>query len=161
METLYVDSLQFLYHLALAILVGGGLVLGAAVAPAIFARVRSRAEAGAIFGAALQRWDGLAILCVFVAVATSALKAGAFELTGAPDARLVARWSALAILAASVIYSSGWANPVARSLRGQTAAWDDLPDTAPLRLEFAKLHASSSRAMRLAVLSGLVAMFLS
>lgn len=160
-ETLYVDSLQFLYHLALAILVGGGLVLGGAVAPAIFATVRSRGEAGSIFGAALARWDGLAILCVFAVVVTSALKAGAFELTGAPDTRLVLRWVALLILCASVIYSSGWANPVARSLRAQTPSWDDLPESAPLRREFAKMHASSSRAMRLAVLSGLVAMFLS
>ncbi|MEK7863860.1 MAG: DUF4149 domain-containing protein, partial [Chloroflexota bacterium] len=155
METIYVDSLQFLYHLALAILVGGGLVLGAAVAPAIFATMRSRGEAGALFGAALARWDGLAILCVVVVVITSGLKAGAFELSGAPEGRLVARWVALLVLCASVIYSSGWANPVARSLRAQTPSWDDLPETTPLRQEFAKMHASSSRAMRLAVLSGL------
>lgn len=161
METLYVDSLQFLYHLGLAILVGGGLVLGAAVAPAIFAAMRSRAEAGSVFGAVLARWDGLAILCVFVVVATSALKAGAFEVSGAPDTRLVVRWIALLILCASVTYSSGWANPVARSLRAQSPSWDDLPETTPLRQEFAKAHASSSRAMRLAVLAGLVAMFLS
>ena len=32
-ETLYTDTLQFLYHLSLAMLVGGGFVLGAAAAP--------------------------------------------------------------------------------------------------------------------------------
>jgi hypothetical protein len=32
METLYFDILQFVYHLALAILVGGALVLGMAAA---------------------------------------------------------------------------------------------------------------------------------
>jgi len=52
-ETLYFDLLQFVYHLALAILVAGALVLGAAAAPAIFASVRSRGEAGAMFGAVL------------------------------------------------------------------------------------------------------------
>jgi len=159
-ENLYFDTIQFLYHLALAILVGGGLVLGAAVAPAIFRTVRSRGEAGAIFGAVLSGWDGLAILCVITVVITSALKAG-FEITGAPEVRLVVRWVALVVLAAAVLYSSGYANPVARSLRAQTSAWDDLPESSPLRREFAALHASSSRAMRLGIVAGLVALALS
>jgi hypothetical protein len=97
---------------------------------------------------------------VILVVITSALKAGV-EITGAPDLRLLVRWSALAVLGAAVLYSSGWANPVARSLRKQTPAWDDLPDSAPLRREFAKLHASSSRAMRLGVSAGAIALFLS
>ena len=74
MDTLYIDTLQFVYHLALAILVGGALVLGSAAAPGIFRTVRSRGEAGAIFGAVLARWDGLAILCVIAVVLTSVLK---------------------------------------------------------------------------------------
>jgi hypothetical protein len=72
-ETLYFDILQFTYHLALAILVGGALVLGAAAAPAIFSAVASRGEAGAIFGAILARDDGLAILSVVLVVVTSVL----------------------------------------------------------------------------------------
>ncbi len=39
-ETLSFDLLQFLYHLALTVLVGGSLVLGTAVAPALFASSR-------------------------------------------------------------------------------------------------------------------------
>ena len=161
MDTLYTDMLQFVYHLALAILVGGALVLGSAAAPAIFRTVRSRGEAGAIFGAVLARWDGLAILCVIAVVLTSVLKAGAYEVNGVPELRLVARWIAIVLLVAAVLYSSGWANPVARSLRAQSPAWDDLPDSAPLRQEFAKLHRSSSGAMRLAVIAGLIVLFLS
>ena len=161
METLYGDTLQFLYHLAVAILVGGGLVLGSAVAPAIFKTVASRGEAGAIFGAALARWDGLAIFCVILVVLTSALKAGAYEVSGVPEARLIARWVALAVMVVAVIYSSGWANPVARSLRAQAPAWDDMPENTPLRREFAALHRRSSRAMRVAIIAGLVALFLS
>jgi len=159
-ETIYFDTLQFLYHLALAILVGGGLVLGAAAAPGIFKTVRSRGEAGAIFGAVLARWDGLAILCVITVVITSALKAG-FEMTGAPETRLIVRWVALVVLAAAVLYSSGYANPVARSVRAQANEWDDLPESSPLRREFAGLHASSSRAMRIGIIAGLVALALS
>ena len=160
-ETLYVDSLQFLYHLALAVIVGGSLALGAAAAPAIFRTVASRGEAGAIFGEALRRWDGVAVLAVAVAVITSVLKAGAFELSGAPETRLIVRWAALAVMAAAVVYSSGWANPVARSIRAQARDWDSEPEGSPLRIEFAKLHRSSSGAMRIAIVAGLVALFLS
>ena len=160
-DTLYADTLQFLYHLALAILVGGGLVLGSAVAPAIFRSIPSRGEAGAVFGAALARWDGLAIFCVILVVVTSVLKAGAYEVSGAPEARLIVRWIALIVMSAAVIYSSGWANPVARSLRAQVREWDEEPESSPLRREFNGLHKSSSRAMRVAIVAGLIAMFLS
>lgn len=160
MDTLYFDVVRSVYHLALAILVGGGLVLGAAAAPAIFATVRSRGEAGSIFGAVLARWDGLAIFCVIVLVIASALMAG-IEIIGSPEPRLVARWVALGILGVAVLYASGWASPVARSIRAQTPAWDDLPESAPARIEFAKMHRASSSAMRVGIVAGLVAMFLS
>jgi len=156
-ENLYFDTVQFLYHLALAILVGGGVVLGAVVAPAVLQTMSSEGGTRGLFPA---RWDGLAILAVIVVVITSVLKIG-FEITGAPEPRLVARWVALFFLSAAVIYSSGWANPVARSLRSQTPAFDDLPESTAVRREFAKLHASSSRAMRLGIVAGLVALLLS
>jgi hypothetical protein len=164
-ETLYPDTLQFLYHLSLAMIVGGGFVLGSVVAPAVLRTVSSerggRGMFGSIFSAALARWDGLAIFCVVLVVVTSVLKAGAFEVSEAPEGRLIARWIALAIMAVAVIYSSGWANPVARSLRAQAPAWDEMPETTPLRREFNALHRRSSRAMRVAIVAGLVAMFLS
>jgi len=161
METIYFDTLQFVYHLALAVLVGGALVLGAAAAPAIFASVRSRGEAGTIFGAVLGRYDGLATACVVLIVLTSLLKAAAFEVTGTPEARLIARWLALLVLCSATLYSSAWTNPVARGVRAQTPGWDDLGDDAPMRREFASLHRSSRRAMSVAILAGIVAMFLS
>lgn len=160
METLYFDVLQFVYHFALAILVGGALVLGAAAAPAIFASVRSRGEAGSIFGAVLGRYDGLAILCVVLIVLTSILKAAAFEVTGAPETRLVLRWIALLVLCGATLYASAWASPVARTVRAQTPGWDDLREDAPLRREFQSLHRSARRAMTVAIVAGIIAMFL-
>jgi hypothetical protein len=161
METLYFDTLQFVYHLALAILVGGAVVLGLAAAPAIFATVSSRGEAGTIFGAVLGRYDGLAILSVILIVLTSILKAIAFEVIGVPETRLVVRWLALLVLCGATLYSSAWASPVARALRAQTPGWDDLRDDAPVRREFQSLHRSARRAMTVAILAGLVAIFLS
>ena len=160
METLYSDVLQFLYHFALAFIVGGGLALGGIVAPTLF-RKSPRSEAGTLFGEILAGWDALAILCVVLIVVTSALKAGAYEVNGAPEGRLIARWIALAVMAVAVLYSSGWASPVARSIRKQTRDFDDLPPSAPARIEFAKLHRSSSGSMRLAILAGAIALLLS
>lgn len=161
METLYFDLLQFLYHLALAVLVGGPLVLGTAVAPGIFASARSRSEAGTLFGGVLARFDGLAILALVVLFLTSLLKAGAFEVTGSVEPRLIARWLVLVLLALATLYSSGWANPVARSIRGATPGFDDLPAGSSAKVEFARLHARSRRAMSAAVIFGLLALFLS
>jgi uncharacterized membrane protein len=159
-ETLSFDLLQFLYHVALAILVGGSLVLGAAVAPALFATSRSRADAGTLFGSVLARFDGLAIFSVIVLTVTSVLKALAFEVTTTPDTRLVVRWVALAGLAVATLYSSAWANPVARQIRSATPGFDEQPQNSPLRMEFTKLHQRSRRAMSVAVVFGLLALFL-
>jgi hypothetical protein len=89
------------------------------------------------------------------------LKAGAYEVNEAPELRLIGRWVALAVMSVAVLYSSGWANPVARSLRAQTPTWDDMPESTPLRREFAALHRRSSRALSIAIVAGLVALYLS
>src|SRR2546422_10145115 len=74
-ETLSFDLLQFLYHLALAILVGGSLLLGTAVAPALFTSPRSRADAGGLFGGVPARFGGVAIYSVIVRAVTIVVKA--------------------------------------------------------------------------------------
>jgi hypothetical protein len=159
-ETLYFDVLQFLYHLALALVVGGAIVLGTAVAPAVFRIARSRGEGGLLFGAILARFDQLAVFAIAVLAITSVLKLIGFEDLGVGP-RLIARWIALAILALSVLYGSAWSNPIARTLRAETKNFDELPENSAVRIEFARLHRSSTRAMRVALLSGLAAMFLS
>jgi len=137
-ETLYFDILQFLYHLALAILVGGAIVLGA---PS-------------------RRYDQLAGLALLVLVLTSVLKLIAFE-DADVGPRLVARWVALAVLASATLYASAWSSSVARAFRTQTPDFDDLPPHSPARREYAKLARSASRATLVVVFSGLVALFLS
>jgi type VI protein secretion system component VasK len=137
-ETLYFDILQFLYHLALAVLVGGAIVLGA---PS-------------------RRYDQLAGLALLVLLITSVLKLFAFE-DAAIGPRLVARWIALAVLAGAILYASAWASSVARSFRAQTRDFDELPENSLARREYTQLARSATRAMRVAVVSGLVALFLS
>jgi type VI protein secretion system component VasK len=137
-DTLYFDSLEFLYHVALALLVGGAIVLGG---PA-------------------RRYDQLAGLALFVLIITSVLKFFAFE-DADVGPRLVARWIALAIMAASTLYSSAWAGSIARTFRAQVPDFDELPASSAARREYAELARSAARAMRVIALSGLVALFLS
>jgi hypothetical protein len=137
-ETLYFDVLQFLYHAALAVLVGGAIVLAA---PS-------------------RRYDQLAGLALVVLVATTVLRFFAFEELGVGP-RLFARWAALAVLVVSTLYASAWAAPVARTFREQTRDFDDLPANSSVRVQVARLQRSATRAMRVVIISGLVALFLS
>ena len=138
MDTLYFDGLQFLYHAALAVLVGGAIVLGG---PA-------------------RRYDQLAGVALFVLIVTTVLKFFAFEDTEVGP-RLVARWIALAVMAVATLYASAWAGSVARAFRAQVPDFDELPESSPARREYAGLARSAARAMRVVALSGLVALFLS
>jgi hypothetical protein len=158
METLYFDVLKLGYHLGLAIVVGGGLMVGAA-APAIFRTVRSRGEAANVFAAVLARYDGAAILALLLVASTTILRAIGFE--DASDTRIVMKWVLLALMAFATLYSVGWAGPVARAIRTQTPDFDDLPDNDVRRREFRSLHERSRRALSLAVLFGAIAMFFS
>jgi hypothetical protein len=155
-ESLGFDLLHFVYVLSAALVVGGGVALGGAAAPALF-RTLERAEAATAFGSALERWDSVAVLSSIVLVITAFWRALAFE----AGEFLAARWVAIAIVLAATLYSSAWANPIARGLRRQTPDFDELPAAAPERREFARYHARSARAMSLAVLGGLVALYLS
>ena len=158
MDTLSYDLLKLGYHLGLAIIVGGSLVLGAAAAPAIFATAKTRGEGGTTFGTVLARYDGLAILALLLVALTTVLKAFGYE-TVTPQ--IVARWVALAVMGAATLYASAWANPIARGLRAATEDWDSLPETSSARREFMALHRRSRRAMSLAVLAGIAALFFS
>lgn len=160
METLYFDILQFAYLLGLALIVGGAVVLGSAVAPAVFKAAHTRGEGGLLFGSILARYDQLVILAIVIIGIASLLKFFAFEDLGIGP-RLIARWIALAVLAAATLYAATWSNPLARTLRAQTRDFDELPENSPARREFGRLHRSSTRAMRIVVLSGLAALFLS
>lgn len=137
---------------------GGGLALGLAAAPALFRSLPSRSAAGTAFGEILARWDGVAIAATFLVLFTAFLRAVSYE---TPDARHWVRWALLLVMAAATLYASAWTGPVARQLRRQLPGFDDLPDGAPARREFAKLHAGARRAMTVAVAAGLAALFLS
>jgi uncharacterized protein DUF4149 len=160
MDTLFFDLVRLGYHLGLAIIVGGGFVLGALAAPAIFRTLRSRGEAGTVFGAILERFDGVAILALVLIAITAVLRARLAD-EDPTDVRILARWIALVLLGISTLYASAWASPVARAIRKSTPGFDDLPDNDVRRREFRRLHALSTRAFTLAVVFGVIALYFS
>ena len=155
-ETFGFDVVHFVHVLSLAVIVGGGLALGAATAPTLF-RTLDRGAAATAFGAILERWDGVAILAAIALVISTGIQTIAFE-SGEP---IAPRWIAVAVVLMGTLYSSAWANPIARALRRSRSDFDELPPAAADRREFARYHARSSRAMSLAVLAGLVALWFS
>ncbi|HYY53952.1 MAG TPA: DUF4149 domain-containing protein [Candidatus Dormibacteraeota bacterium] len=155
-ETFGYDLVHFFHVASLAVIVGGGLALGSAAAPTLF-RTLDRSQAGTVFGAVLERWDGVAILASLVLVATTAILTIAFE-TGEP---ILPRWVAVGVVLLGTLYASAWANPIARGLRRSRPDFDDLPSSADERREFARYHSRSTRAMSVAILAGLVALWFS
>jgi len=108
----------------------------------------------------LERFDGAAILSLFVIGLTTVLRAGAAD-EDPHDLRILTRWIALALMGIATLYASGWASPVARAIRRQTPGFDDLPETDVRRREFRSLHRRSTRAFSFAVILGVVALFFS
>ncbi len=139
---------------------GGGFALGALAAPAIFRTLRSRSEAGTVFGAVLERFDGVAILALLLIGLTTVLRAGAAD-EDPRDVRILARWIALVLMGIAVLYASAWASPVARAIRKGTPGFDDLPENDVRRIEFRRLHRRSTRAFSIAVILGVIALFFS
>lgn len=135
------------YHLGLSIWIGGSIVLGALVAPALF-RALPRAEAGAIFGPTLRRFARVRVVALAVTIAAAAVKAFLWE--SGPNLWIGIRWAALAFLAAAVLYEITY---LERALEARRADGD--------RSAFDKLHKRAEGLMKVSLLVAVVAMLLS
>src|SRR5207253_5074750 len=85
------------YHLGLALWIGGAIVLGALVAPALFGAM-PRQEAGAIFGPILRKFARLRLGAIALVIVAAAVKHLAWE-THASTVWILIRWIAIAFMA--------------------------------------------------------------
>src|SRR6185436_7267472 len=92
---------NLIYHLGLALWIGGTIVLGALVAPALF-RALPRPEAGGIFGPTLRRFARLRLGALVATMIAAGIKHAIWERTATVWISL--RWAALFFMAAAVLY---------------------------------------------------------
>src|SRR3954447_9798456 len=148
---LYIVTHTF-YLLGLTIWIGGGVILGALVAPALF-RSLPRPQAGGIFGPILRKFSRLRLAAVVVMIITAAIKHFVWE-THAISIWISIRWLALVVMAEIVTYELLGLEPAMAATRPGHAADD------PKRIEFQRLHERSESLMKAGLAFALIALLL-
>lgn len=144
------------YHLALALWIGGTIVLGALVAPALF-RALPRLEAGAIFGPTLRKFARLRVAAIAVAILAAGIKFVVWE-KGA-TVWISLRWAALLVMAAAVVYEIAYLERALEARRVHLTP--ETPDSDPNRRAFNVLHKRAEGLMKATLVAALAAMLLS
>lgn len=144
------------YHLGLAIWIGGTVVLGALVAPALF-RALPRHQAGGIFGPALRRFARVRVFALLVVITAAAVKHFAWE-SGA-TLWIGVRWAALFVMAATLVYEIAYLERALEARRVHLTP--EMPEDDPRRRDFNSLHKRAELLLKTSVFAALAAMLLS
>jgi uncharacterized membrane protein len=147
---------NFCYHAGLAVWIGGTVVLGALVAPALF-RALPRHQAGSIFGPTLRRFARVRLAALIVTVLAAAVKHAIWE-SGAM-VWIAIRWGALIIMAATVLYEIGVLERALEARRVHLTP--DMPEEHPERRGFNALHQRAETLMKLGFIAALAALLMS
>lgn len=144
------------YHLALGVWIGGTVVLGALVAPALF-RALPRHQAGGIFGPTLRRFARVRVVAIAVAITAAAVKFAVWERSA--SVWIAVRWTALAVMAAAVLYEVAYLERALEARRVHLTP--ETPESDPSRIAFQALHRRAEGLMKGTLLAAVVAMLLS
>jgi hypothetical protein len=137
MPNLFYMTVSFAYHVALALWIGGALALGALTAPELFRRMQR---------AILRRFSRVRLGAIILALIAGGVKHFQWERhTSSPW--IAARWIALALLTAIVLYEIGFLEPAIHREAGGTAV-------------FQRLHKRSEALMKVSLAAALAAVFL-
>lgn len=155
-------ALRYAGLLALVLWVGGLLVLGAIGAPSIFDVVAlrqvadGRMLAGAIFGETLRRFHLLSYACGAVLLLTIVVRA----VLGPRPRRFAIRAGIALVMLAATAYSGIVVSArIAAAQAAIGAAPSSLPDGDPRRVQFGRLHATSTALELIPVVGGLMLLF--
>jgi hypothetical protein len=148
------NILRFIQFLSLGTWLGSIIYFSFAVAPALFATLQSRDQAGAVVGIALGRLHHLGVIAAIVYLLAS--------LGLALSPKFLAQPAVVAVIAMLVftIISQHRITPRMAELRTQMVSVDATPPENPLRAEFDRLHKVSVRLEGSVLLLGLIALFL-
>jgi hypothetical protein len=146
---------NLIYHLGLALWIGGAVALGALAAPQLF-RALPRAQAGGIFGPMLRRFARLRVGALVATIAAAALKHALWERT--PNIWMAIRWAALLFMAAAVLYEIAHLERALESRR--VLLTPEMDEEHPHRRDFNALHKRAEALLKASVLAAIVAMLL-
>jgi uncharacterized membrane protein len=144
------------YHLGLAVWIGGTIVLGTLVAPALF-RTLPRPQAGGIFGPTLRRFARVRVAALAMTLIAAGIKHGVWERVATVWISL--RWAALLLLAAALVYEIAYLERALEARRVHLTP--EMADDHPQRRAFNALHKRAEGLMKAALVAALVAMLLS
>jgi hypothetical protein len=145
-----------LFHLGLALWIGGAIALGALTAPALFSFL-PRPQAGAIFGSILRRFGMLRVVALGMIITGAGAKFLLWE-THAVSPWLAIRWTAIALLGCALVYEIVTVNRLNAMgiLLGPGVPADD-----SRRETFKALHRRAAAVMKASVMAAFVALFFS
>ena len=130
-----------LWHLALALWVGGSAVTTFVVAPTVFGKAPTRALAGEIVGEILRRQGLLTLGCLVVLAASGGTRAAIWE---NPVWPAVLRYSLLGVAMILALIGIVGLGPAVRRLRASFGRpIDEVPEDDPKRQAFRRLHGLS------------------
>lgn len=156
-------ALRYAYALALAVWLGGMVVLGAIVAPATFQTLESREAAGrvlagAVFGTVLDRFQWVAYACAGIALVTLTI----MRVLGPKPRGFAARSGIVVLMLASSLYAGFVVYRQVDAVQheiGMTVSPSTLPDTDARRIRFDALHQLSTRLMMLNIAGAVILLF--
>jgi len=145
-----------LYHLGLALWIGGVIVLGACTAPELF-KALPRHEAGNIFGPILARFSRVQGIALAMIVIGAGAKFLIWE-RHAISPWIAGRWAAIVLLA--------WALLAQLSMQRKVRIFGvnlgpDVPDDHPQRALFNIFHERAKGLMKVSVIAAFIALFFS
>jgi hypothetical protein len=156
-------ALRYAAVVALALWLGGLVALGGIAAPSIFDITAFRVDgaagrllAGAIFGETLRRFHLLSYVTAAVLLLSLLVRA----VLGPRPRRFAIRFSIAFLMAAATVYAGFFLAPqIARLQSVIGTAPSTLADADPRRVEFERLHGTSSAVELVPLAGGLLLLF--
>jgi uncharacterized membrane protein len=145
---------HLLYHLGLAIWIGGAFVLGAGTAPELF-KALPKYQAGAIFGPIIGRFMRMRAWALLMIVIGAGAKFLIWE-RHAVDPWIACRWGAIVLLAWALL----WEMSLQRKMRVFAVNLGPEDDN-PVRDLFQYFHTRAEGVMKVSVIAALIALFFS
>src|SRR5258706_9436191 len=151
---LYIVTHTF-YLLGVAIWIGGGVILGALVAPALFKSL-PRPQAGGIFGPILARFARIQAIALLMIVVGAGARFLIWE-RHAATFWLIGRWAAIVLLAWALLGQMS----IQKSMRVIGSNLGPETEENPIRIIFQHLHIRAEGLMRASLIAAFIALFFS